>query len=159
MDVERQKMFKTISTLQATVEKHAKSASSSKTNLNIKESTVGILKKEIEQLKRTERHHQSNSQSLEARLHRVTEENERLKNQNKSQGQQFRESNGELRQKLDAQSNRIQELERQKAALNSALIKQGQLVNKLKKRAGLIKQGESSGLSPDPEDSISSFSP
>jgi len=147
LEEERERFLRTMTNIQGTVEKHARQAESSKSNLSVKIQTVTSMRKEMCDYKRENQLLNASTQSLQTRLNRALEEIERLKNLNKSSNHILREVQSDGKIKLEIHRQKILDLEKQKLTLNATI----------KRQANLIKAFRDQKVNPDKKEKLSYY--
>jgi len=132
LEEDREKLLRSLANLQAAFDKASKAAEVAKSNLNLKMQAMAALKKDMDAQRREEKIRASTVQNLQTRLNRVTDENERLKQQNRSLLGTMRDRQTEDRSTIDELRQKIIHLEQQKTTLNATISKQAGLIKTIR---------------------------
>ncbi|OXA55882.1 Testis-expressed sequence 9 protein [Folsomia candida] len=134
LEDDRDRLLKSLATLQTATDKATKTAEVVKSNLSLKSQAYAALKRDCDALRRDQKQKSATLQNLQTRLNRSLDECERLKQTNRSLLQNARDKQTEERLLIDELTQKVGQLEQQKSILNATLSKQSALVKTLRQQ-------------------------
>merc|ERR1719239_507084 len=134
IEEERNRLLRTSSSQQQQIDKHKKLAEDARGKVDSLESQLSTMKKELEQLKRNQKQHQTTQSATEVRLNRALEDIEKYREQLQRTKTASKDSSEADKQRLEQLLSQNKRLEKQKSELMAGFRKQMKLIDILKRQ-------------------------